>query len=117
MLNKRGSESLNLYDFYSLLSRTSNPLNRILLPGPGQVRPIGLTQLDQNSEVMEGLNWIFDTYTRYSGGQLITLTTQADGPWARCYRPGILGRWGLVRGGPHIPDYNIWDYYRRRLGG
>lgn len=75
MLNKRGSESLNLYDFYSLLSRTSNPLNRILLPGPGQVRPIGLTQLDQNSEVMEGLNWIFDTYTRYSGGQLITLTT------------------------------------------
>ena len=115
-LEKWGAESLNLYDFYSLLSRSSSRLNPNLLPLPGSSRPHGLERLDEDSRVTDVLKLIYDTYTRYNGGQLITLTTQGDSPWASYYRPGFLGRWGLVRGGAHIPDINIRTYYRRRLG-
>ncbi|MDE2730072.1 MAG: hypothetical protein OXI38_01585 [Bacteroidota bacterium] len=116
LLQKWGAESLNLYDFYSLLSRSSSRLNPNLLPLPGDARPLGLNRLHDESRVCDVLKLIYDTYTRYNGGQLITLTTQTDSPWASHYSPGFLGRWGLVRGGAHIPDINIRAYYRRRLG-
>ncbi|MDE2833214.1 MAG: DUF4065 domain-containing protein [Bacteroidota bacterium] len=116
MLKKWGAESLNLYDFYSLLSRSSSRLNPNLLPLPGDARPLGLVRLDDDSRVCDVLNLIYDTYTRYNGGQLVTLTTQADSPWASHYGSSFLGRWGLWRGVGHIPDISIRAYYRRRLG-
>lgn len=108
---------LHLYDFYSSIVRQQNSNNEGLLPNPGQVKPSGLTDFEaQNAEVIKGLDWVYETYTQYSGGQLITLTTQENSPWALNFRPGLLQRWGLINFERHIPDHVIWDHYRRRIG-
>ena len=108
---------LHLYDFYSFLLKQPNSDYKSLLPNPGQVRASGIMDFEeQNAEVIKGLDWVYEIYTQYSGGQLITLTTQEHSPWALSFRPGLLQRWRLINFERHIPDHVIWNHYRRRIG-
>ena len=108
---------LNLYDFYAILAKRSNSYNENILPNPKRSRPSGLEDLDHHyPKVVKGLDWVYKTYTPYSGGQLLTLTTQENSPWALRYRPGLLERWRLIHIDRHIPDYIISNHYSGRIG-
>lgn len=109
--------SLHLYDFYSLLLRQKNTNNDELLPRLENIKPLGLLEFEeQNTEIVKGLDWVYEFYTQYNGGQLITLTTEGHSPWALNYRPGLFERFGLVNFEKHIPDLVIWDHYQKRMG-
>lgn len=109
--------SLHLYDFYSLLLRQKNANNDQLLPRVEHIKPPGLLAFEkQNTEIVKGLDWVYEFYTQYNGGQLITLTTEGHSPWTLNYRPGLFERFGLVNFEKHIPDRVIWDHYQKRMG-
>lgn len=116
LLRSFGDRPLNLYDYYALLVRQSQVSTEGLLPDRDHGRPPGLVYLENNhADVVRGLDWVYETYTRYSGGQLITLTTQVDSPWALKYRRRLSHLWNGGCNGVHIPDYAIRNHYRRRV--
>lgn len=66
--------------------------------------------LAHNSELTEILNEVYEVYSDFSGGQLISLTHEPGGPWDQC-RPKGMERWGFLSSEKHIPDSKIRPYY------
>ena len=121
MLKSYGDQPINVFDFFAKIVRSNGYYDSSLMPVSGDTRSSELVEFEkQHPEVVKGLKWVYENYTRYSGGQLITLTHQAGTPWDQCYRghqPGVLERWGLTSSMPSIPipDPIIQAYYRGRL--
>ena len=108
---------LSLYDLYALLARQPGSSAEGLVPLPGQMRTERLIELEQrHEEVVQGLKWVYSIYSQYSGGQLVTLTTQDDSPWADQYRRfGVFNRLGLAYAAGHITDRAIREHYWKRI--
>lgn len=66
--------------------------------------------MNHNERLRKTLNWVFDVYSGFSGGELINMTHKRGTPWDQCRARG-LGRLGLSSRGSHIPDQVIRSYY------
>lgn len=108
---------LSLYDLYALLARQPDSSTEGLVPLPGQMRTEGLMELEQrHGDVVQGLKWVYSTYSRYSGGQLVTLTTQDDSPWAEQYRRfGVFNGLRRAYAAGHITNRAIREHYWKRI--
>lgn len=116
MLKSFGNSPLNIFDFYAIVSKGDVFYDASLFPKQGEIKPAILPKFkDDYPEVNKGLRWVYQTYTRYNVGQLITLTHQVGTPWHQCYNPNVLERLGIVNSNTHIPDTLIKSYYKRRI--
>ncbi len=67
--------------------------------------------MEENEDSTDHLNWLYDVYRGFGGGQLIDMTHEIDGPWDRCRARGLKS-FGLFSGQNHIPDDVIRLYYK-----
>ena len=64
-----------------------------------------------NQESANHLDWVYEIYSDFGGGQLMNLTSETGGPWDQC-RPRGLERFGLGQTQKHIPDTVIGPYFK-----
>lgn len=65
------------------------------------------TKIEHGSSLEPFLRRVWDVYSKYSGGQLSTMTHAAGTPWSQVYKPDILG---LI-----IPNNVIEAHYKKKL--
>ena len=115
LLSPLRNNAINLYAFYDLLAKRSRATLYSILSNPRWLQPQKLVDMDkEHPDLVQGLEWVFDTHAKYTDAHLAYITTEEHEPWDKCYYPGILERWGLLDSpvGTHIPDDEIKAHYR-----